>query len=445
MTFSHSTYSSSSANALSVTQLNQQARRLLETNFNQVHVEGEISGLAMPSSGHWYFTLKDQSAQIRCAMFRGNNSRLNFRPVEGMLLIVRGRVSLYEGRGDYQLIVEHMENAGTGNLQKAFEAMKLQLAAEGLFDPQYKKPIPSHPKHVGIITSPTGAAVKDILTVLKRRFPSLPVTIIPTLVQGAQAKEGIVRALQQAQASNQFDLLIVGRGGGSIEDLWPFNEEAVARAIFACPIPVVSAVGHEIDFTIADFVADQRAPTPSAAAEMISPDRHALLEQVALLQRKLTAQMQHKLQFAQAQLNASRRQLRHPSERLREHAQRLDDLELHLQRAFQQQIERRRFQLQRIEDRLPSPHGMVSTRTQKIEQLQQRLSHSLQQQLSVHRFSLEKLAANLQAISPLATLARGYSVTRQNQQILTSVQQVDRRQPIEIQLHDGQLHCSVLD
>ena len=260
----------------SVSELNRTVSQLFETQFPLLWVEGEISNFARPASGHWYLTLKDRQAQVRCAMFRNSNLRVNFTPANGSQVLVRCRVSLFEGRGDYQLIVEHMEEAGFGALQRQFDELKQKLANEGLFSPQQKKPLPTSINHIGIVTSPTGAAINDILSVLQRRFPSIKVTIFPTAVQGEQAAAQIVQAIANANRytlnDRTCDALIVGRGGGSLEDLWPFNEEIVARAIAASTIPIVSAVGHEIDFTIADFVADLRAATPSAAAELLSPD-----------------------------------------------------------------------------------------------------------------------------------------------------------------------------
>src|SRR5690554_6054855 len=288
--------------ALTVSELNRQARHLLESSFMQAWVEGELTGLSRPSSGHWYFSLKDQRAQVRCAMFRGFNQRLRQLPKEGDLVRVRGKVSLYEARGDYQLIVEHLEPAGLGALQQAFEALKARLYAEGLFAAERKKPVPETPRHIGVVTSPTGAAIHDILTVLQRRCPNIPMTLYPTAVQGQAATAEIVAAIQRAVHHGQADVLIIGRGGGSLEDLWCFNEEAVARAIAACPIPTVSAVGHEVDVTIADFVADLRAPTPSAAAEKVSPDQSAWLGRLEEIRLRLTQGMTRQLRLRQAHL-----------------------------------------------------------------------------------------------------------------------------------------------
>src|SRR5690625_2927780 len=267
--FNSPSSSGTGRDVLSVSQLNRRSKQILETHLPLVWVEGEVSNLSRPSSGHWYFTLKDDQAQVRCAMFRNRNQLVRFNPAQGQQLLLRARVSLYEGRGDYQLIVEHMEEAGFGALQRAFEELKTRLSQEGLFASERKRPLPTLPKHIGVITSPTGAAIRDILSVLKRRFPAVPVTVLPVPVQGKEAAPAIVSALDLANRSELFDVLILARGGGSLEDLWPFNEEAVARAIYASRTPVVSAVGHEVDFSIADFVADVRAPTPSAAAELV--------------------------------------------------------------------------------------------------------------------------------------------------------------------------------
>ncbi len=434
-----------SAKALSVTELNGKARRLLEMSFNNIRVEGEISGLARPSSGHWYFTLKDRQSQIRCAMFRNKNQSLKFIPTEGMLLLARGRVSLYEGRGDYQLIVEHMDSAGTGDLQKAFEALKMKLAAEGLFDITQKKPLPAHPKHIGVITSPTGAAIRDILTVLNRRFPAIPVTIIPSSVQGAQAKNELVKAIMMAQASNQFDVLIIGRGGGSLEDLWPFNEEAVARAIAGCSIPTVSAVGHEIDFTIADFVADHRAATPSAAAEILSPDRQAILNQLHLLRRKLTALTRHKLQLSQKELESLKKRLRHPGDRLRDSSQRLDDLEIRLKQAITLQLERARSRIDRMQERLlqQNPQRKLELLKNRNDHMGQKLVQLILNSLEKRQLKLEKISGELNTVSPLATLSRGYSITMAGESIIRNSQQLRKGNLITTRFCEGEAICKV--
>lgn len=433
--------------SLTVSELNSQVRRLLEMNYHNVRVVGELSSLSRPSSGHWYFTLKDSQAQIRCAMFRMQNQRITFQPQDGMKLLLRGRLSLYEGRGDYQLIVEHMSQAGAGDLQQQFERLKQQLAAEGLFEPMRKRSLPHQPQHIGIITSPTGAAVQDILTVLKRRFPSIPVTIIPTAVQGEQAKFQIVQALQQAQQSQLFDVLIVGRGGGSMEDLWPFNEEIVARAIANCTIPVVSSVGHEVDFTIADFVADYRAPTPSAAAEILSPDQYAIKQQLQQLSHRLQQLWTYRLQQQQQRLDYIQQRLRHPKEQLQWQQQRLNALSFRLQQSIQLQIEQQRQQLTYIKKQ--PLHTLLTQQTnrkrQQLVQHSQRLVQQIQQKKQVAQFQLQYQAVKLNAMSPLNTLARGYAiVTTKSGDIIYNSEQVSVNGIVNIQLHQGSLRTSVV-
>ncbi len=432
------------AQVLSVSELNSQARRLLEISFHNIRVEGEISSLARPSSGHWYFTLKDERAQIRCAMFRNRNQSLRFVPSEGMLVQIRGRVSLYENRGDYQLIIDHMEEAGNGALQKAFEQLKKKLAQEGLFDSERKRKLPAYPKHIGVITSPTGAAIRDILSVLERRAPFIPVTVIPSPVQGNEATGQLIQALNTASKAD-IDVIILSRGGGSLEDLWPFNEEALARAIAKHPVPVVSAVGHEIDFTIADFVADYRAPTPSAAAEILSPDRKTLLERVNLLNRKLTTMTLHKLQMAQHQLHSIGKRLRHPGDQLREHSQRLDDLEIRMQQALRLQLERKKADLQRHHNKLVqrSPTAKLEQIKLQIAHFEETLHNQINRKLENQQQKLQNLSGQLHLVSPLSTMARGYSITQKQGQIISRVDQLQPGNQIILRLHKGSADCTV--
>ena len=431
---------------LSVSELNSKARRLLEMNFNNVRVEGELSGLARPSSGHWYFTLKDHQAQIRCAMFRNKNQALKFIPSEGMQLLVRGRVSLYEGRGDYQLIVEHMDDAGAGALQKAFEALKLKLANEGLFDAARKQPLPAHPRHIGVVTSPSGAAIRDILAVLKRRFPGIMVTVIPAAVQGKEAAPQLVQAIEMAGRADCFDVLVIGRGGGSLEDLWPFNEEVVARAIASCPIPTVSAVGHEIDFTIADFVADYRAPTPSAAAEVLSPDRQAWLDRLNLLSRKLFATTRHQLQIRQQQLTGISKRLRHPDDRLRENSQRLDDLEIRLKQAIARKLERTDSRVEQQRQKLlhQSPLRRIEALRTRQQHLSEQLSNEFTHLLERQKAQIANLSAQLHAVSPLATLSRGFSITEKEGRVIRNADELSSGDEINARFHKGSATCRVI-
>ncbi len=431
---------------LTVTELNSQARRLLETRFVNTRVEGEISGFARPASGHWYFTLKDASAQIRCAMFKGKNRAVKFLPAEGKQILIRGKVSLYEGRGDYQLIVDHMEEAGVGALQCAFEELKQKLANEGLFSVENKRPLPELPQHIGVITSPTGAAIRDIIAVIGRRFPAIPVTVIPTSVQGNAAADELVEAITLANKSKLFDILIISRGGGSLEDLWPFNEERVARAIAISEIPTVSAVGHEIDFTIADFVADYRAPTPSAAAEVLSPDREEWLNRVSFFKRKLNTLIQHRLQISAQGLDSISLRLRNPKEKLQEHKQRLSDLDIRLQQTVRLQLQRHQSGLQRSQGYLlqNSPEHRLSQIKFQLEHRSETLEKRMQQTLEKKSAHFQHLCSQLTTVSPLATLARGYSITRSGDTVITNSEQLSPGDPVETLFKEGKANMKVI-
>lgn len=432
---------------LSVSQLNRESRFLLEKNLSTLWVEGEISNLARPASGHIYFTLKDQQAQIRCAMFRNRLNNLRFRPENGEQVQIRGSVSLYEARGDYQLIAEHMEPAGEGALQRAYELLKKQLEREGLFERNHKLPLPAYPKRLGVITSASGAAIHDILSVLQRRFPALPIILYPTAVQGEGAAEEIVTAIQLAQERAECDLLILGRGGGSIEDLWSFNEESVARAIYDCTLPTLSAVGHETDFTIADFVADQRAPTPSAAAESISPDHLQWQAGLEQLQQRLTRHCRQQILSARTALEGVERRLRHPGERIQQFAQRLDESEQRLQRAQQWLIEQKSQQLQRhwLTLQNQAPQRKIALLKQQIDGQQQQLLHAIQHRLHSTAQRLASHAHTLDALSPLATLSRGYSITlNQKQEALLDAGQLQVGEQITTRLERGQVVSSVV-
>ncbi|MGC8119176.1 exodeoxyribonuclease VII large subunit [Marinobacter sp. VGCF2001] len=403
--------------ALTVSELNHQARHLLESSFMQVWVEGELSSFSRPSSGHWYFSLKDQKCQIRCAMFRGANQRIRTLPKEGDQIRIRGKVTLYENRGDFQIIVEHLEPAGLGALQQAFEALKAKLHSEGLFDPARKKPIPAPPRHIGVITSPTGAAIHDILTVLRRRCPAIPVTLYPTSVQGQAAASDIVEAIQRAQNHGLAEVLIIGRGGGSLEDLWCFNEESVARAIAGCAIPTVSAVGHEVDVTIADFVADLRAPTPSAAAEKISPDQQDWLRRLAEQQGRLTEAARRSLQRHNTGLGHLFARLRDPRRELQEKAQRMDDLEVRLNQTIRSRLDQLKQQTDYLLQRMSaqSPNRTLKSAHEQMQQLQERLLLATRHQLRQHDERLQHTAQTLHVVSPLATLGRGYAIVKDEQ------------------------------
>ncbi|CAD5108060.1 exodeoxyribonuclease VII large subunit [Zestomonas carbonaria] len=432
---------------LSVSQLNGRARLLLEDVFAQVWVEGEISNLARPASGHIYFTLKDSQAQVRCALFRQHATRVRQALKDGLAVRVRGKVSLFEGRGDFQLILDNVEPAGDGALRLAFEALKEKLAAEGLFATERKQALPAHPQRIGIVSSPTGAVIRDIISVFRRRAPQVRLTLIPTAVQGREATAQIVRALQLADAGG-FDALILARGGGSLEDLWCFNEEAVARAVAACRTPIISAVGHETDVSISDFVADVRAPTPSAAAELLAPDNSDLQQRLDSLKRRLLLRMRDHLARERLRLEGTTRRLRHPGERLRQHAQRLDDLDLRLRRAFQQRLSARQEQLARLDARLAAQHPgrLLGLLRQRLDALATRLPRAAQMQLRQQRQRLEGLAQNLHLVSPLATLGRGYSILLDERgQAIRSAAQAHPGQKLSAKLGEGELTVRVED
>lgn len=438
--------SSTDRDVLSVSQLNRKAKQLLETHLPLLWVEGELSNVSQPSSGHWYFTLKDEQAQVRCAMFRNRNMLVRFAPRQGQQVLIRARVSLYEGRGDYQLIVEHMEEAGFGALQRAFEALKLKLANEGLFDDAYKQPLPSLPKHIAVITSPTGAAIRDVLSVLNRRFPAIPVTVIPVAVQGKEAAPQIVRAIDLANRAGLFDVVILARGGGSLEDLWPFNEESVARAIHASELPIVSAVGHEVDFTIADFVADLRAPTPSAAAELLVPDAEDWLETFAGYEILLQEAIERKLQSFKQRLEWLRTRLRHPGERLQQQAQRLDGLELRLVRAIDHQLLRchTRLNTLMLRQKPLQPRLRLNQLSQQVTQHHATLVKNMQRHLRAQQQRLAEAARLLQTVSPLNTLQRGYAIaTDSHHKVITNSSQVAPGDSINARLAEGELQCRV--
>ena len=400
----------------SISRLNSEVRAVLEGSFPLLWVEGEISNLATPSSGHIYFTLKDAQAQVRCAMFRMKRSRLRFQPENGLKVLIRARVGLYEGRGEFQLVAEHMEPAGEGALRQAFEALKQQLSAEGLFDTDHKRPLPPFPHRIGIITSPSGAAVRDVLTVLQRRAPTLPVVIYPVLVQGAGAAREIAEMVRLAGRRGECDLLILTRGGGSLEDLAAFNDEQLARVIHQSEIPVISAVGHEIDFTIADFVADQRAPTPSAAAEMASRDSEELVERLIALQQRLAQEMRHHLHRLGGRLDHLQQRLtpHHPGLHLQQQQQRLDDLERRQRLAWQHRLAASQARLTTLFTRLNglSPAGRLERLGQHSNELTLRLERAIETRLRQKGEQLASRVGKLDALSPLATLQRGYSITR---------------------------------
>ncbi|HET9694835.1 MAG TPA: exodeoxyribonuclease VII large subunit [Steroidobacteraceae bacterium] len=435
---------------LTISQLNAQARTLLERGLGSVWIEGEISNLARPGSGHWYFSLKDAGAQVRCAMFRTRAMLVQFAVRDGARVLARGRVSLYEARGEFQVVVEHLEEAGEGALRRRFEELKRKLLAEGLFEAARKRRPPTLPRRIGVVTSPTGAALRDVLHILHRRFPAVPVLVYPVAVQGDVAPREIVQALQLAGQRAECDVLIVARGGGSLEDLMAFNEESVARAIAASPIPVISGVGHETDFTIADFVADERAPTPSGAAERAVPDAAEFLRALSALERNLAGAVRRRLQsFAQA-LRAHERGLArsHPGARLRQHAQRLDELEQRLQRAVGRKLERTRLRLANADVLLArsSPARRLATLRLRLGGAERQLPLCMQRRLRQARDRFERATRTLHAVGPLATLERGYAIVLDaGRHVVTDATAVSRGMQIEARLARGSIRATVTD
>ncbi len=370
---------SSRAEPLSISRLNLEAQGLLEGSFPLIWLQGELSNFSRPASGHWYFSLKDSRAQINGAMFRNRNRLLDFNPQNGQQVLVRAKVTLYVPRGNFQIVVEHMEPAGQGALKAQFEALKAQLQAEGLFAQEHKRALPAWPGQIGVITSPSGAAIRDILQVLKRRCPSIPVVIYPAAVQGDDAPGQLCQALDLAVRRDECDVLIIGRGGGSLEDLWAFNDEALTRAVAACPIPIVSAVGHEVDTGLTDFAADMRAPTPSAAAELVSPDLSVVTQRLGGLHRRLRWVMAQQLRAPQERLRHLSQRLRSPRHSLEQSSQRLDELQGRLQRHMQQRLALLQSRLRPSQQRLvrQSPQRLLADRQQRLQTLEKRLPQPL--------------------------------------------------------------------
>jgi exodeoxyribonuclease VII large subunit len=431
-----------------VARLNREVRLLLESGLAVIWVEAELSNFTQPASGHWYFTLKDKEAQIRGAMFRQRNMNLGFTPKSGQLVLVRGRVSLYEPRGDYQMIADHMEEAGVGALKREFERLKARLAAEGLFAPELKRPLPAFPRRIGVITSPSGAAIRDVLHILKRRYPPAGVLIYPTPVQGSTAVPALIQALQRASARADCDVIILARGGGSLEDLWAFNDEGVARAIRACAIPVVSGIGHEIDFTIADFVADVRAPTPSGAAELVVPDREEVLNILRRIGERLVQSGRRELRNASQLLRNLRHRLQrtHPGVRLQHSAQRLDELEQRLRKALQARLQHQHIRLGSALAALmrATPAHRLAALNARSAELRIRLRHALQRCLQNSRHRLDLAQQRLDSVSPLATLARGFAVvTRADGGVLTDARTVAVGDEVVARVQRGALRARV--
>ena len=436
---------SSRAEPLSISQLNLDAQGLLESSFPLIWLQGELSNFSRPASGHWYFSLKDTRAQINGAMFRNRNRLLDFAPQNGQQVLVRAKITLYVPRGNFQIVVEHMEPAGQGALKAQFDALKAQLQSEGLFAQDRKQALPAWPSQIGVITSPSGAAIRDILQVLQRRCPSIPVVIYPAAVQGADAPAQLRQALGLAVTRNECDVLIIGRGGGSLEDLWAFNDEALTRAVAECPIPIVSAVGHEVDTGLTDFAADLRAPTPSAAAELVSPDLSVVSQRLAGLHRRLRWVMAQQLRTPQERLRHLSQRLRSPRQHLEQSSQRLDELHNRLQRQMQHRLTLLQGRLQPSQQRLArlSPERLLLDRQQQLAALNKRLPQPIQRQIQQQQVQLAGLSKRLQTASPLETLARGYSITFKGDDAVRSVSQLQPGDTLTTRLVDGEVTARV--
>jgi len=430
-----------------VSGLTREIREHLETNFSLVWVSGEVSNLRQPLSGHFYFTLKDAGAQLRAVLFKGNHQYLRYKPEEGAQVLCRGRVTVYEPRGEYQLVVDYLEPLGLGALAQAFEALKQRLLAEGLFDARYKKPLPFLPRRLALVTSPTGAVVRDFLRLQKQRFPGLEVLIYPVKVQGAEAAGEITQALEDLGSYPGVEVIVLARGGGSLEDLWPFNEEMVARAIHRCPIPVVSAVGHEVDFTIADFVADVRAPTPSAAVELVMPDRAELARRLENLAGLLTRASQRRLQEARRQLTLLGGRLPDPRRHLQDLRLQVDDRAEVLARRFRRHLDGQRQRLHLAHSRmvLLSPRRTTTAARQRLEHLGQRLWSTWQSATRERRRHLDFCRSHLEHLNPLAILARGYAVATRlpEDTVIKDALTVPPGGEIRVRLARGRLDCQV--
>jgi exodeoxyribonuclease VII large subunit len=439
---------STSRQILTVTTLNRLARTVLEGEIGLIWLSAEISNFVCAASGHWYFTLKDNKAQVRAAMFKGANRSVRQRPKEGDKILVRASVGLYEARGDYQLVVEHMETDGEGALKQAFEALKAKLNAEGLFSSSVKKPLPSTVKTLGVITSSSGAALHDVLSVLKRRSPQTEIIVYPSMVQGEAAPQQLIHALKTAIKRNEVDALLITRGGGSLEDLWCFNNEQLAREIAGCPLPTVSAVGHEVDFTISDFVADLRAPTPSAAAELLSQDTVALFEGIEQRKARLVRAMHHRINHARQHYTLQRQKLTslHPSAKIQHQWQTLDHLHLRLNHCIERTLtgasDTLRTQTARLERHTPT--NRINNASNRVAQLTASLHANMQMLIKSKKRDLAQYAGLLQSVSPLSTLSRGYSITFSDSTPITSISAIKEGDEVKTRVTDGEITSKVV-
>ena len=429
-----------------ISRLNREVRTVLESGFPMIWIQAEISNLARPASGHLYFTLKDEHAQVRCAMFRNRNMHMQHKPENGQLVLVRAKIGLYEPRGEYQLIIEHMEAAGEGALRQQFEELKQKLNKAGLFNTEHKKAFPQYPKTIGVITSPSGAAIHDILTTLQRRYPVAKVIVYPASVQGASSAAELVQAVQLADEQKYCDVLILSRGGGSLEDLWSFNDEQLAHTIYNCETPIISGVGHDVDFTIADFVADHRAPTPTGAAEYITPDRYEINKQLDNYARALTQLMQGKLTALTHMLKANSNKLVHPGKRLQDNSQRLDELSMRLQTNTLRIVQQKNQQTSNLYKRLQSqsPEQRVKYALQQIAQFRQRLQTASESKLKELNTNFKRMTATLNALSPLATLDRGYAIViDKNNKVVQDCSTININDEVTSRISNGSFQSKV--
>jgi len=427
-----------------VSDLSNEMRRLMEASYPEIWIEGELSSLSTPASGHLYFTLKDSQSQLRCAMFKGRASINSYRPKAGDLVRVRAKISVYAARGDLQCIVQYIEESGEGLLQRRFEELKQSLNQQGLFNQNSKKALPAFPKRIGLITSPSGAAITDILSTLKRRCPGIPVMVYPAVVQGDSASKSLIDALSNAVQHNECDVLIISRGGGSMEDLWCFNDEQLAHSIHNCPIPIVSGVGHEVDVTIADLTSDLRAPTPTAAAELISPDTSHLISGLQSLHFRLPRAMERLTQRLAQNVDMTTRQLIHPRQQLTQKKQNLQQSSKRLENAIKRINTFNVQRLMQTTQHFQTPNRKIQRHGAKVNALSQRLKLAQQNQFTQTTQKFNALGEQLNLVSPLATLDRGFSIARdENTSILRSTKQIKATQAIEVQLSDGNLKCTV--
>ena len=432
---------------ISVSEINKRAKSILEENFPFVWIQGEVSNFFSAASGHWYFSLKDETSEIRCAMFTNKNHHITFEPKDGDHLVLNGTLSIFEGRGQYQIIVEHIELAGEGALLKAFEELKKKLQLEGLFDDSIKRQLPAYPKDIAVVTSPDGAVIQDIINVLDRRSPFLDLTVVPTLVQGEMAAPLICDALNKVGKLKKVDVVILARGGGSIEDLWAFNNEEVARAIVNCPTPIISAVGHETDFTISDFVSDLRAPTPSVAAEIISQPYSELIETLEGYQNYISRSVISQIDLQRTQITNLIKRIRHPGDKLREISQKLDYVETALIQNINQEISFKKngLNLKDLSLQQNSPQNKVKEAKVYLQNASKDLLKALKLEIERKSTVLAEIVATLQAVSPLSVLSRGYSIisTEPDGKILSSSNQVEIGQTISAILSKGSIKAEI--